>query len=204
MTEGTNLSGRPVPTHVTTFRINENVPTEGEVEASVQRLRLHKAGGHPHFCAEHFNKCIWEAYPAEGTSPSPRTDRWKKLVETNQLMWHHGDIPREMGWKVLVLIPKGNTDTRGIGLLEFLWKVVEAIIDTHLRASVRLHDILHDFRIGKGTGKVILDLKLAQKLANVDHDPLFLVFLYLHKAYDTVYCGQLLMTLEGYGSILHL
>ena len=109
-----------------------------------------------------------------------------------------------MGWKVLVLIPKGNTDTRGIGLLEFLWKVVEAIIDTHLRASVRLHDILHGFRIGKGTGKVILDLKLAQKLANVDHDPLFLVFLYLHKAYDTVYCGRLLMTLEGYGSILHL
>ena len=34
---------------------------------------------------------------------------------------------------ILVLIPKGNTDNRSIVLLEFLWKVVEADIDTLLR-----------------------------------------------------------------------
>ena len=50
---------------------------------------------------------------------------------------------------ILFLIPKGGMDTRGIGLLEFLWKVVEEIIDTHMRASVRLHDVMHGFRTGR-------------------------------------------------------
>ena len=35
---------------------------------------------------------------------------------------------------VLILIPKGTTDTRGIGLLETLWKVVEVLINTRLCA----------------------------------------------------------------------
>ena len=63
---------------------------------------------------------------------------------------------------ILVLIPKWNMDTRGVGLLKYLWKVVEAIIDTRLRESFCLHDVLHSFLTGRGTGKEILELKLAQ------------------------------------------
>ena len=33
----------------------------------------------------------------------------------------------------MILMHKGTTDTRIIGLLETLWKVVGFIIDTHLR-----------------------------------------------------------------------
>ena len=51
-----------------------------------------------------------------------------------------------MGWTVLVLLPKGTTDTRGIGMLETLWKMVEASIDTRLRASPQMHNVLHGFR----------------------------------------------------------
>ena len=51
-------------------------------------------------------------------------------------MWQHGDILKELVWKILLLIPEGNTETQGIGLLVTLWKLVEAIIDTHLRASI--------------------------------------------------------------------
>ena len=58
-------------------------------------------------------------------------------------MWKHGEIPRDLGWKILVLIPKGSTDTWGVVLLGLLWKVVEEIIETHMRASVCLQDILH-------------------------------------------------------------
>ena len=36
----------------------------------------------------------------------------------------------ELGWNVMVLIPKGNADTRGIRVLNVGWKVVEAVIDT--------------------------------------------------------------------------
>ena len=45
--------------------------------------------------------------------------------------------------KILFLIPKGDTDTRGVGLLESLWTVVEAIVETCLRAKVSFHDVLH-------------------------------------------------------------
>ena len=58
------------------------------------------------------------------------------LVEIVQHMWRTGEIPQELGWTVLVLISKGTTYTRDIGLLETLWKVVEALIDTHRSVSL--------------------------------------------------------------------
>ena len=68
----------------------------------------------------------------------------------------------------MVLIPKGTTDTQGIGLLETLWKVVEALIDTHLRSSLQMHDVLHRFRFGKGTGAAIMELSLTKELSSID------------------------------------
>ena len=112
-------------------------------------------------------------------------------------MWQNGEILTELGWMILVLTPKGNTNTRGINLLKTLWKLVEATIDTRMRASIRFHKFFHGLCTGRGTGKAILELKLAQELASVDQDPLFLVFLDLLKAYDTVDWVRLLTTLEG-------
>ena len=101
-------------------------------------------------------------------------------------MWQNGDILMEMVCVVLVMIPKGNIDTLDIGLLESLWKVVEAIIDNLLRESVRLHDILNGFRTTRVVKMFILELNMAQDLASVDQDPPFLVFLNLQNAYDAV------------------
>ena len=66
-------------------------------------------------------------------------------------MWSTMEIQRELGWTILVLIPKGNTDTWRIGILETLWEVVEAIIDTCLRSIIQFHDVLHRFCTGRGT-----------------------------------------------------
>ena len=73
-----------------------------------------------------------------------------------------------MGWTVLVIITKGNTNTRGIGLLETLWKVVEALIETCLRVSLQMNNFLHGFRAGRGTRTAIMELKLAQELASIE------------------------------------
>ena len=100
----------------------------------------------------------------------------------------------------MVLIPKIATDTRGVGLLETLWKVLEAIIDPHLYASLQFHDVLHKFRVVRVTGTDIVDLNLAQELARIYHDPLFLVFLHLRKAYDIIDRDRLIHTLERYGA----
>ena len=53
---------------------------------------------------------------------------------------------------------------------------------------------------GRGTGKATMDLKMVQELVSVNQEPLFLVFLVfldLKKAYDTVYHGSLINNLEG-------
>ena len=86
----------------------------------------------------------------------------------------------------MVLIPKGNTDTWGIGLLDTLWKVVEALIDTCLSTTFQLYNILRKFRVGRGTGTNIMELNLAQDIAIIDHNPLFLVSLYIRNTYSTV------------------
>ena len=71
------------------------------------------------------------------------------------------EITQYLRWMVLVLIPKGNTYTQGIGLLETLWNVVEALIDSHLRTSLYMHNVLHEFSSGRETGTDIMELKLA-------------------------------------------
>ena len=115
-------------------------------------------------------------------------------------MWFMGEIPQELGWTVLVLIPKGATYTIGIVLLDTLWKVVEALVDTRLRASLQMHDILHMFRARRGMRTAIIELFFPQELASIDQDTLCLVYLDLRKAYDTVDRDRLLITLEGYGA----
>ena len=60
---------------------------------------------------------------------------------------------------IIVLTPKGNTDTQGIVYIDTLWKVAEDTIDTSLKAYITCHDILHGFHTGI-PGTAILELKL--------------------------------------------
>ena len=99
------------------------------------------------------------------------------LVDIFQHIWRIVEIPQELGWTVLVIITKCIIDTWGIGLLETLWKVVEALIETRLRVSLQVHDYLHGFQARRGMMTDIMDLKLAQEFSSVYHDPLFLIFL---------------------------
>ena len=58
------------------------------------------------------------------------------------------------------------------------------MIYTRIKTVVQFHDVLHEFRAGRGTGTAIMDTKLAQELAIVYQEPLFLVLLDLRKAYN--------------------
>ena len=49
-------------------------------------------------------------------------------------------------------------------------------------------------------GTAIMELKLDYDIAIINQDPLFLIFLELRKAYDTMDRKRLLITLEGYGA----
>ena len=75
---------------------------------------------------------------------------------------------------------------------------MDSIIDTQIKAVVTLHDVLNGFHDNKITGTTIMDIKMAQELASIEQDPLLLVILDLKKTYDTLDCGRILHTLEGY------
>jgi Reverse transcriptase (RNA-dependent DNA polymerase)/Ulp1 protease family, C-terminal catalytic domain len=120
-------------------------------------------------------------------------------VETIQHIYASGDIPTELNWAFLAVIPKPQGGSRGIGILETLWKVIEAIIDTRISKSVQFHDILHGFRAKRGTGTAIIEAKLHQELSSIQQKTLYQVFIDLSKAYDTLHRGRALATLSAYG-----
>ena len=145
-----------------------------------------------------------EGVPRGGLKDPLQTEKWMCLVEIIQQMWRMGKITQELGWNVLVLIPKGTIDTRGISLLETLWKLVEALIDTCIRASLQFHNLLHVLLSRRGTRTDIMDLNLSQELARISYNPLFQVLIDLRKAHNTVdrYC--LIQTLEVYSVVPYL
>ena len=82
--------------------------------------------------------------------------------------------------------------------MELVWKVCVAVVNYRLKRSVILHDGLHGFRGGRGTGTEILESKLAQQVAGIAHKPLFQVFLDDCKAYDSLDRGRYMEILWGY------
>ena len=67
-------------------------------------------------------------------------------------------------------------------MLQVMWKVVEAIVDTGMKTTMKFHDILHGFRDCRGMGTATMEIKMAQELASIDQDPLLMVFLDLWKS----------------------
>ena len=139
--------------------------------------------------AKHAKEWLWgisqEDDPERlGGSPG-NGDHWRLFVQLVQVAWTHGEIPRQLLWIIVILIPKGGGDYRGIGLLEPIWKVIERIINHRLDAF-NLHDSLHGCRNKRGTGTVIIEAKLAQQLLHLELKPFYSVFLDLRKAFDAM------------------
>ena len=79
-----------------------------------------------------------------------------KLVELVQFMWETGNIPTDLVWITMILTPKVNADTQGIGLWKVLWNLMKAIIDTHIKKAVTFHNVLFGFCAGRVTGTAIV------------------------------------------------
>ena len=99
------------------------------------------------------------------------------------------------------MIPKGQKEYRGIGLVELMWKVVAAILHRRLATSITYHNFLHGFWAGRGTGTATLKAKLLQQLASLREEVLYIIFLGLHKAYDALDRFRCFEILEGYGGV---
>ena len=76
-----------------------------------------------------------------------------------QAIWITGTISTQMTWMIVVLLPKGGGDFRGIGLLNPIWKVVEKVMVAGF-SVIELHDCLHGGLPKQGMGTAIMEVKL--------------------------------------------
>ena len=127
-----------------------------------------------------------------------KKDIWHIFVKLMQTIWERGEIPQQMRWMTVVLIPKGGGDFRGIGLLEPFWKSIEILIHRRLQV-VEFHDCLHGFIGGRDTGTSTIKAKLAQQLAHLEQELLFETFVDLKKAYDAMDRERCMEILVRYG-----
>ena len=58
--EDLSLLGRPVPTHVSSFKIDNGVPKEAAEEVVVCHLRVNRAGFHIHLRVDHLKMWLTE------------------------------------------------------------------------------------------------------------------------------------------------
>ena len=68
-----------------------------------------------------------------------------------------------------------------------------------LRDAITLHNALHGFRHGRGTGTATTEENMAQQLAGIYHEPLLQVFIDVHKAYEYLDIGICMEIRRGYG-----
>jgi hypothetical protein len=121
------------------------------------------------------------------------------MVELVQHAFETGELPTELPWSVLVLIPKGSGGYRGIGLLEICWKVISKIMDFRMKQGIDFDDSIHGFRAERGTSTANIEAKFQMQLSCVRRHMLYQVFIDLAKAYNTLDRGRTLEILEGYG-----
>ena len=101
---------------------------------------------------------------------------------------------------MVVIIPKGgDTNFRGIGLVEILWKAIFGIISLCTCPSIQFHDSLHVFCAGIVMGTNTLESKLLQQLIAMRESVLHSIFLDLLKAYDSLDSDRCLDIIAGCG-----
>ena len=140
-----------------------------------------------------------DEWRAGGGGASPEASNSGRVAELVQTAFGEGRLVEEATWQAVVLIPKGGKEYRGIGLVGVMWKVVAAILNCRLTASITFHEFLHGFRAGCGTCTATLEARLLKQIAALREEVLYVIFLDLHKAYDALDRSRCLEILEGYG-----
>ena len=101
---------------------------------------------------------------------------------------------------ILKIIPKpGSKGIHGIAILESIYKLISMIIHIRLMDTVDFYDSVHGFRRHRGTSTAIINLKLQMQLEKREKKPLYMVFINIKKAYDSLDKQRTTRLLENYG-----
>ena len=67
---------------------------------------------------------------------------WIWLVRIFQLPFHTGLLPESETLLIMVILPKGEGGHCVIGIVEFIWKLINSIINIELEGCITLYDNL--------------------------------------------------------------
>ncbi len=199
--------GTSLPFNFPYFKIFDGIPTNKEIHAVVLGLKNGQAAGATRMRGEHVKTWlsdIWHEEKVARENPGRIADtgdlgkKWWIFVKMIQAIWDRGEILMQMSWMVVVLLPKGGGNFRGIGLLDPCWKVMEKIMVRRMGA-IDFHPCLHGGMPKRGMGTVTIEAKLARQLAWVEQEPLFQVVVDLRKAYNHLNHAKCLEIMTGYG-----
>ena len=99
--------------------VPDAAPTDSELRVVVGKLRNGRAAGATGMKAEHLKEWLRDMSRKEAEDGVEGIgDRWRMFVTLLQAVWERGDIPTQMTWMIVVLLPKGGGDYCGIGLLD--------------------------------------------------------------------------------------
>jgi hypothetical protein len=191
--------GEDIPIHISPMPdINDEPPTEQEIIRALKKLKLGRAPGASGIRVEHLRTWMSGATRAKDQI---YVGEWAMITKLIQMAFIGEDIPSAFFVGILVLLPKPDGDFRGIALLEVIYKLISSIINQRLAKGLntKLHDAIHGFRSGRGTGTATIEAKLLMQLAQRANKPLHMIFMDLKKAYDTLDRDRTMKILQGYG-----
>jgi hypothetical protein len=108
--------GAEFPANGTPFKIDDDPPSEDELQTAVSQLSHGQCGGAWGICAELIK--VWlcgvkkAEDPEKGINHVGAGKTWDEFVELCSSDWATGTIPQQMCWVVTVLIPKGGGISR--------------------------------------------------------------------------------------------
>ena len=120
-------------------------------------------------------------------------------MNITRVAFRDGHILEALEWTTMILIHNCVGGSIEISLVEVIWKVCASTTNIRIRQTTTLHNALHGFIQGRGTGKATMGANLAKKLAGIVHEPLFQGFIDVRKAYNSLDIGRCMEIIRGYG-----
>ena len=167
-------------------------PEEDELETALNSIKSGKAGGKNGLTPELVKQvgCVFDEH----------------LMELFKEVWKEGKVPQDWADAVLVAIPKKGDlslcdNWRGISLLDVVGKVFAQIMKQRLQsvADTELAESQCGFRKGRGCIDMIFCARQVIEKSIEHVEPLYVVFVDLRKAYDSVPREAMWKVLGKYG-----
>ena len=150
----------------------------GMITAAINHLKSGKAAGPTGMVAEMLK--------AAGDCIVPHLSKLLNLII------HHHTVPGDWNRSYIINLFKGKGDSldrgnyRGLKLLEVLQKVLEHVLEVHIRSQISIDDMQFGFMPGRGTTDAIFILRQLQEKYIGKRKDLFFAFVDLEKAFDRI------------------